>query len=308
MPIETKNTKVVWGFMLENTYFMEFDHSNHAIIELAYRQRRSRQASHYITIRDSNLPSPARVYFGVAQVHLRMPGTRYYVKRRVLKVSTPASTRRQVQTQAQSLAPTSVQAPDLAHAPILVQDQDQAQTQAQSLSLAIAATSSSSPLSLSSSSSFSSSPSSSLSSASSSCLPSPISDPILSSSSYEPFPTQLDPAFEAMLWSGDLGWSLQTQAFLQPQQPFQSYPQLYNQPPLSLLPPHLPPQSLSATSATDTTISAPVIQNQYLSANIETPVERLLWDQWFESASAQDVYRTPFSTAQLDSYTSLLPY
>ncbi|KAI8366032.1 uncharacterized protein BYT42DRAFT_608644 [Radiomyces spectabilis] len=85
-------TKVIWGFMLENTYFMEFDVCNHRIIEQAYHQRRMRQTSHYITIRDSHLPAPARIYFGVAQVHLRMPGTRYYVKRRVVQRPIPKRT------------------------------------------------------------------------------------------------------------------------------------------------------------------------------------------------------------------------
>lgn len=79
--------RIIWGFLLENTYFTEFDAANHRIIEEAYRQRKLRQSSHYITIRDSHLPAPARVYFGVAQVHLRMPGTRYYVKRRTVYLS-----------------------------------------------------------------------------------------------------------------------------------------------------------------------------------------------------------------------------
>ncbi|ORZ02896.1 hypothetical protein BCR43DRAFT_510029 [Syncephalastrum racemosum] len=85
--------RVIWGFMLENTYFTEFDLSNHRIIEDAYHLRKMRPTSHYITIRDSHLPAPARVYFGVAQVHLRMPGTRYYVKRRVVYIrpSAPVS-------------------------------------------------------------------------------------------------------------------------------------------------------------------------------------------------------------------------
>ncbi|KAI9016271.1 hypothetical protein CLU79DRAFT_837803 [Phycomyces nitens] len=251
MPTETKNSKVVWGFMLENTYFMEFDHSNHAIIELAYRQRRLRQASHYITIRDSNLPSPARVYFGVAQVHLRMPGTRYYVKRRVVKQPQSAS------------------------------------------SLAIATNITTTTTTNTTTIANTASSSSSSTSSSSSCLPSPSPDPIVPTSNYDPFPTQFDPAFEAMLWSGDIGWSLQPQAL---QQAVQSYPQLYSQP-LALAP---PPTSVA--------ISAPIIQNQYLSTNIETSVEKLLWDQWFAPPSAQDGYRTPFSTAQLTSYGSLLPY
>ncbi|KAF7721324.1 hypothetical protein EC973_004868 [Apophysomyces ossiformis] len=77
-------TNVIWGFMLENTYFIKFDSQNHGIIEEAYRQRKLRQNSHYITIQDSHLPAVARIYFGFAQVHLRMPGTRYHVKRRVV--------------------------------------------------------------------------------------------------------------------------------------------------------------------------------------------------------------------------------
>ncbi|KAI9314396.1 hypothetical protein BX666DRAFT_2052125 [Dichotomocladium elegans] len=84
--------RVIWGFMLENTYFTEFDLSNHQIIEGAYRQRKTRQTSHYINIRDSHLPVQARVYFGVEQIHLRMPGTRYYVRRIVIASSTPSST------------------------------------------------------------------------------------------------------------------------------------------------------------------------------------------------------------------------
>ncbi|SAM06581.1 hypothetical protein [Absidia glauca] len=70
-----------WGFMLENTLFMEFDIANHSIIENAYQQKKLKHASHHIVIHDSHLPSEAKIYFGVAQIHLRMPGTRYYVKR-----------------------------------------------------------------------------------------------------------------------------------------------------------------------------------------------------------------------------------
>ncbi|KAG0741950.1 hypothetical protein G6F57_001067 [Rhizopus arrhizus] len=77
--------QIIWGFLLENTYFTEFDESNHAIIEKAYSQRKKKQTSHYIVIRDSHLASPARIYFGVVQVHLRMPGTRYYVRRNLSK-------------------------------------------------------------------------------------------------------------------------------------------------------------------------------------------------------------------------------
>lgn len=78
--------QIIWGFLLENTFFTEFDKSNHAIIEKAYSQRKKKQTSHYIVIQDSHLAFPARIYFGVAQVHLRMPGTRYYVRRNLSKV------------------------------------------------------------------------------------------------------------------------------------------------------------------------------------------------------------------------------
>ncbi|KAI8375835.1 hypothetical protein BD560DRAFT_445661 [Blakeslea trispora] len=80
-------SKVIWGFMLENTLFTEFEERNHAIIEAAYKQCKRKQGSHYIHIVDANLPKPgkAKVYFGVVQNHLRMPGTRYYVNRRVIK-------------------------------------------------------------------------------------------------------------------------------------------------------------------------------------------------------------------------------
>lgn len=88
-PQKHQKPRVIWGFMLENTYFTEFDLPNHRIIEEAYQQRKTRQTSHYINIRDSHLPVQARVYFGVAQVHLRMPGTRYYVKRRIVPPSPP---------------------------------------------------------------------------------------------------------------------------------------------------------------------------------------------------------------------------
>ncbi|KAI8329208.1 hypothetical protein BC941DRAFT_476437 [Chlamydoabsidia padenii] len=75
-----------WGFMLENTLFMEFDLANHSIIENAYQQKKLKQASHHIVIHDSHLPCDAKIYFGVAQIHLRMPGTRYYVKRKSIPV------------------------------------------------------------------------------------------------------------------------------------------------------------------------------------------------------------------------------
>ncbi|KAI9361414.1 hypothetical protein BD770DRAFT_408564 [Pilaira anomala] len=80
---------IIWGFMFENTLFTEFERRNHAIIENAYRQRKKKHSSHHINIADANLPDPgkAKLYFGVAQNHLRMPGTRYYVIRHVLKQS-----------------------------------------------------------------------------------------------------------------------------------------------------------------------------------------------------------------------------
>jgi hypothetical protein len=100
MKIKTKTTascslrtfngdKVLWGFMLENTSFTEFQEKNHVIIETAYRQRKQKNTSSYIDIIDHNLPKPnqARVYFGVVQMHLRMPGTRYYVKRKVINTA-----------------------------------------------------------------------------------------------------------------------------------------------------------------------------------------------------------------------------
>ncbi|GAA5798980.1 hypothetical protein HPULCUR_004389 [Helicostylum pulchrum] len=83
----TEKSKIVWGFMFENTLFTEFERRNHPIIEAAYRQRKKKHSSHHITIVDSNLPKPgkAKVYFGVAQNHLRMPGTRYYVNRQIIR-------------------------------------------------------------------------------------------------------------------------------------------------------------------------------------------------------------------------------
>ncbi|KAI9249537.1 hypothetical protein BY458DRAFT_525509 [Sporodiniella umbellata] len=76
--------QIVWGFLLENTFFTEFDEANHALIEKAYNEREKKPTSHYITLYDSHLHQPARIYFGVAQVHLRMPGTRYYVQRQLI--------------------------------------------------------------------------------------------------------------------------------------------------------------------------------------------------------------------------------
>lgn len=82
-------SKILWGFMLENTSFTEFQEKNHVIIETAYRQRKQKNTSSFIDVIDHNLPNPhqARVYFGVAQMHLRMPGTRYYVKRKVINIA-----------------------------------------------------------------------------------------------------------------------------------------------------------------------------------------------------------------------------
>lgn len=79
--------RILWGFMFENTLFTEFERRNHPVIEAAYRQRKKKHSSHHVTIVDSNLPKPgkAKVYFGVAQNHLRMPGTRYYVTRQLIK-------------------------------------------------------------------------------------------------------------------------------------------------------------------------------------------------------------------------------
>lgn len=87
------DSRIVWGFMFENTLFTEFERRNHSIIEAAYRQRKMKHTSHHITIVDSNLPKPgkAKIYFGVAQNHLRMPGTRYYVNRQVIKSSSNKS-------------------------------------------------------------------------------------------------------------------------------------------------------------------------------------------------------------------------
>lgn len=100
MKIKTKTTassslrtfdgsKILWGFMLENTSFTEFQEKNHVIIETAYHQRKQKNTSSFIDVIDHNLPKPhqARVYFGVAQMHLRMPGTRYYVKRKVINIA-----------------------------------------------------------------------------------------------------------------------------------------------------------------------------------------------------------------------------
>jgi hypothetical protein len=104
--LDANECKIVWGFLLENTLFTEFEEHNHAIIETAYRQRKKKQASHYIVIVDANLPKPckAKVYFGVVQNHLRMPGTRYYVARHVVRPNTTASTSNTVKSSS-SLTP-----------------------------------------------------------------------------------------------------------------------------------------------------------------------------------------------------------
>ncbi|CAO3587641.1 unnamed protein product [Absidia cylindrospora] len=88
----THQNQFTWGFMLENTLFVEFDQANHIIIENSYQQKKMKQSSHHIVIRDSHLPCDAKVYFGVAQIHLRMPGTRYYVKRKSLPVTNSNTT------------------------------------------------------------------------------------------------------------------------------------------------------------------------------------------------------------------------
>lgn len=90
--VSDASSKIIWGFMFENSHFTEFERRNHSIIEAAYHQRKKKHSSHHITIVDANLPKPgkAKVYFGVAQNHLRMPGTRYYVKRYKTVSSSPS--------------------------------------------------------------------------------------------------------------------------------------------------------------------------------------------------------------------------
>ncbi|KAG2216662.1 hypothetical protein INT45_007946 [Circinella minor] len=75
--------QVEWGFLLENTYFQRFEEHNQKMIEQAYHELCHRVGNHYIDITDAVLANSARVYFGVEQIHLRMPGTRYYVQRRL---------------------------------------------------------------------------------------------------------------------------------------------------------------------------------------------------------------------------------
>jgi hypothetical protein len=79
----------IWGFMLENTYFTVFDTANHQIIEDAFNQRKKRPASYYITITDSHISNSFRIYFGVERIHLRMPGTRYFVERKTVRPTPP---------------------------------------------------------------------------------------------------------------------------------------------------------------------------------------------------------------------------
>jgi len=69
-----------WGFLLENTLFTAFDLHNQWLLESFYRQLNCNQTK-WIEITDSHLSDKARVYFGVASKHLRMPGTRYNVIR-----------------------------------------------------------------------------------------------------------------------------------------------------------------------------------------------------------------------------------
>ena len=83
-----ENETYQWGFLFESVRFTPFDSVNNQLIEMEY-QARGAHYSHNIDIVDSNLKYPAKIYFGVAQTHLRMPGTRYYVKRREIKVQSP---------------------------------------------------------------------------------------------------------------------------------------------------------------------------------------------------------------------------
>ncbi|KAG2171732.1 hypothetical protein INT43_008112 [Umbelopsis isabellina] len=69
-----------WGFLFENSVFTPFDNHNNEYIEHEW-QTKGAHHGHKIKIIDSHLNSPALLYFSVAQIHLRMPGTRYYVIR-----------------------------------------------------------------------------------------------------------------------------------------------------------------------------------------------------------------------------------
>lgn len=69
-----------WGFLFENSVFTPFDNHNNEYIEREW-QAKGAHVGHKIEIVDSHLSTPALLYFSVAQIHLRMPGTRYYVIR-----------------------------------------------------------------------------------------------------------------------------------------------------------------------------------------------------------------------------------
>ncbi|KAI9287532.1 hypothetical protein BC943DRAFT_318303 [Umbelopsis sp. AD052] len=88
MSVPEENQTYRWGFLFENVHFTPFDSVNNQLIEMEY-QARGAHYSHNIDIVDSNLKYPAKIYFGVAQTHLRMPGTRYYVQRREIKIQSP---------------------------------------------------------------------------------------------------------------------------------------------------------------------------------------------------------------------------
>jgi hypothetical protein len=86
-----------WGFLFENVHFTPFDGNNNELIELEFRSR-GEHFSHSIDIIDSHLKYPAKIYFGVAQTHLRMPGTRYYVKRKEVRPQENKVQQQQLQT------------------------------------------------------------------------------------------------------------------------------------------------------------------------------------------------------------------
>ncbi|KAI8579528.1 hypothetical protein K450DRAFT_199327 [Umbelopsis ramanniana AG] len=88
MSVPEENQTYRWGFLFENVHFTAFDDVNNQLIEMEYHGRGAHY-SHSIDIVDSNLKYPAKIYFGVAQTHLRMPGTRYYVQRREIKIQSP---------------------------------------------------------------------------------------------------------------------------------------------------------------------------------------------------------------------------
>ncbi|KAI8991805.1 hypothetical protein BDF20DRAFT_909533 [Mycotypha africana] len=90
-PLWSQGLRIVWGYMLENTVFVEFEIHNQAFIEEEYINCKIRTSEAYVEIEDLNLPRPheARIYIGVLNNHLRMPGTRYHVYRLEFKQSTP---------------------------------------------------------------------------------------------------------------------------------------------------------------------------------------------------------------------------